>query len=204
MSGDSPKQSSSLALVPAEAKSLTSSAAENPDRRLALDARRGDREAFASLYNRHKKVVNAVSLARVPIGDAADLVQEVFAAALRRIDTVREPEKIAGFLVGLARRIAAGYWRNRRPTEELGDADIAVAEDASDKTLAGQVLSHIRELPEAYRLPLILRLVEDMTGPEIAEATGLTPGSVRVNLHRGMKQLRQSLKVEKVETDDEQ
>jgi RNA polymerase sigma-70 factor (ECF subfamily) len=40
---------------------------------------------------------------------------------------------------------------------------------------------------------LLLRLIEGMTGPEIAERTGLTPGSVRVNLHRGMQQLRQKL-----------
>lgn len=55
------------------------------------------------------------------------------------------------------------------------------------------VLAAIRSLPEAYREPLILRLVEGMTGPEIAERTGLTPGSVRVNLHRGMRQLREKL-----------
>jgi RNA polymerase sigma-70 factor (ECF subfamily) len=55
------------------------------------------------------------------------------------------------------------------------------------------VLRAIRELPEAYRETLILRLVEGMSGPEIATRTGLTPGSVRVNLHRGMKQLREKL-----------
>jgi len=55
------------------------------------------------------------------------------------------------------------------------------------------VLSEIRALPEAYRETLVLRLVEGLTGPEIAERTGLTHASVRVNLHRGMKQLRARL-----------
>jgi RNA polymerase sigma-70 factor (ECF subfamily) len=55
------------------------------------------------------------------------------------------------------------------------------------------VLAAIRRLPEAYREPLILRLVEGMTGPEIAARTGLTAGSVRVNLHRGMHMLRETL-----------
>jgi RNA polymerase sigma-70 factor (ECF subfamily) len=54
-------------------------------------------------------------------------------------------------------------------------------------------LAVIRTLPEAYRETLILRLVEGFTGPEIAERTGLTPGSVRVNLHRGMQMLREKL-----------
>jgi RNA polymerase sigma-70 factor, ECF subfamily len=48
-------------------------------------------------------------------------------------------------------------------------------------------------LPEAYRETLMMRLVEGMTGPEIAARTGLTPDSVRVNLHRGMKLLRDAL-----------
>lgn len=47
--------------------------------------------------------------------------------------------------------------------------------------------------PEAYRETLLLRLVEGLTGPEIAERTGLTAGSVRVNLHRGMALLRAAL-----------
>jgi RNA polymerase sigma-70 factor (ECF subfamily) len=55
------------------------------------------------------------------------------------------------------------------------------------------VLALIRTLPEAYRDTLVLRLVEGLTGPEIAERTGLTPASVRVNLHRGMKLLREKL-----------
>ena len=48
-------------------------------------------------------------------------------------------------------------------------------------------------LPEAYAETLALRLVEGLTGPEISERTGLTPGSVRVNLHRGMALLREKL-----------
>ena len=56
-----------------------------------------------------------------------------------------------------------------------------------------QRLDQIRRLPEAYRETLILRLVEGMTGPEIAAQTGLTHESVRVNLCRGMKMLRELL-----------
>jgi RNA polymerase sigma-70 factor (ECF subfamily) len=51
----------------------------------------------------------------------------------------------------------------------------------------------VKSLPAAYKETLILRLVEGMTGPEIAARTGMTHGSVRVNLHRGMQQLRAKL-----------
>jgi len=56
-----------------------------------------------------------------------------------------------------------------------------------------EILELIRSLPEAYRETLVLRLVEGMTGPEIAYRTGLTPESVRVNLCRGMKMLREKI-----------
>jgi len=58
------------------------------------------------------------------------------------------------------------------------------------------VLDVIRGLPEAYRDTLLMRLVEGMSGQEIADRTGLAPGSVRVNLHRGMKLLRDKLGLE--------
>ena len=58
---------------------------------------------------------------------------------------------------------------------------------------AQHALAAIRSLPEAYRETLMLRLVEGMTGPEISVRTGLTPGTVRVNLHRGMGLLRKAL-----------
>ena len=58
---------------------------------------------------------------------------------------------------------------------------------------ADEVLSAIGALPEAYAETLMMRLVEGLTGPQIAEKLGLTHGSVRVNLCRGMKLLRERL-----------
>ena len=58
---------------------------------------------------------------------------------------------------------------------------------------AAAAVAAIQDLPEAYRETLAMRLVDGLSGPEIAEATGLTPDSVRVNLHRGFKLLRERL-----------
>ena len=63
----------------------------------------------------------------------------------------------------------------------------------SERAEALRVLDIVRTLPGAYRETLVLRLVEGLTGPEIAERTGLTPASVRVNLHRGFKMLREKV-----------
>ena len=58
---------------------------------------------------------------------------------------------------------------------------------------AAAALRALRELPDTYRETMIMRLVEGLSGPEIAERTGMTPESVRVHLHRGMKLLRERL-----------
>ena len=59
-----------------------------------------------------------------------------------------------------------------------------------------RVLAHLQTLPEAYRDTLVWRLVEGLSGPEISRLTGRTPGSVRVNLCRGMALLRERLSEE--------
>jgi RNA polymerase sigma-70 factor (ECF subfamily) len=86
------------------------------------------------------------------------------------------------------------FHRRRRETVELPEN---LAQRSSVDPEVAEALRLIRILPEAYRETLVLRLVEGMTGPEIAERTGLTPASVRVNLHRGMKMLREKLGMEK-------
>jgi RNA polymerase sigma-70 factor (ECF subfamily) len=160
---------------------------------LVRAARAGDRDAFGALYRLYGAMVHGVCLARVPSADAPDLVQEVFILALRRLSQLRDDAAFGGWLAALARHAAADFHRSparRGPTAEL-PAHLAATERADGG--AEYVLEAIRGLPEAYRETLMLRLVEGMTGPEIALRTGLRPDSVRVNLHRGMKLLRATL-----------
>jgi RNA polymerase sigma-70 factor (ECF subfamily) len=152
-------------------------------------ARRGDRRAFAELYRRFSRAVHGVVLARVQYRDAADVVQDVFAIALERLPQLGEPAAFPGWLLAIARNRAIDHVRGKRPTDELEDVAVAAPRSAE----VAQVLAALRKLPEAYQETMILRLVEGMSGPEIAEQTGLSPGSVRVNLHRGMKLLREAL-----------
>jgi len=153
-------------------------------------ARDGDRGAFAQLYGRYARVVHGILLARVPRVDVEDLVQDVFLLALRRLETLRNPAAFGGWLAMIARNRATDYYRRSADSAELPE-DLKARD--SQEVEAREALAMIRKLPEAYRDPLILRLVEGLTGPEIAARTGLAPGSVRVNLHRGMKLLRDML-----------
>lgn len=152
-------------------------------------AQRGDRAAFAELYRRFHRAVHGVILAKVPYRDAADLVQDTFAIALERMKQLADAAAFPGWLLMIARNRAIDHLRGTKPTDELPELPVAAPRNAE----VAQVLAALRALPEAYQETLVLRLVEGLTGPEIAEQTGLSPGSVRVNLHRGMKLLRERL-----------
>jgi RNA polymerase sigma-70 factor, ECF subfamily len=171
------------------------------DDHLVRAAQNGDRSAFGMLYSRYARMVHGILLSRVPYSAVEDLVQDVFLQALPRLGSLRDISRFGGWLAAIARNRAMDFHRQSRP-------DIAFDEESTCASLEQQtpkghtvhssaeahaILEAIRSLPDAYREPLILRLVEGMTGPEIAARTGLTHGSVRVNLHRGMQQLREIL-----------
>jgi RNA polymerase sigma-70 factor, ECF subfamily len=178
---------------------------------LVRAAQSGDASSFDVLYRRHARTIRAVLLGRITRDDVEDLVQEAFLSAWRQIGQLRDPAAFAGWVVAIARHLHIDQARRTRPMESLDSGDRpdrnAIGsgrvqrwhsgghEDraASDRLDAARALQAIQQLPEAYRATLLLRLVEGMTGPEIALRTGLTPDSVRVNLCRGMKLLREGL-----------
>lgn len=131
-------------------------------------ARRGDRKAFAELYRRFHRAVHGVVLAKVAYGAAADVVQDVFAVALERLPQLADPAAFAGWLMSIARHRAIDHVRGRRPSDELADIPVPAPRSAE----VAEVLAALRALPEAYQETMILRLVEGMTGPEIAEQPG--------------------------------
>jgi RNA polymerase sigma-70 factor, ECF subfamily len=165
------------------------------DSTCVIAARAGDRAAFGRLYDRYARMVHGVLLAKVPVGDVDDLVQDVFMLALRRLATVREAGSFGAWLAAIARNRANDYHRCSTPEDQLTD-ETPEQEMTSirEEREGAAILDVVRSLPDAYRETLILRLVEGMTGPEIAARTGMTHGSVRVNLHRGMQQLRARLR----------
>jgi RNA polymerase sigma-70 factor, ECF subfamily len=150
----------------------------------------GDRDGFAGLYDLYAPLVHGILLARVPRAEVDDLVQDIFLHAFRKLHTLREASSFGPWIAMIARNRAIDFHRRSRETVELTD-DVRGSDKQEAK--AAEILELIRSLPDAYRETLVLRLVEGMTGPEIAARTGLTAASVRVNLHRGMKLLREKL-----------
>jgi RNA polymerase sigma-70 factor (ECF subfamily) len=150
----------------------------------------GNRDLFGCLYQAYAPLVHGVVLARMPRTEVEDMVQDIFLHALKKLHTLRDTGAFGPWIAMIARNRAMDFHRRSRETIELSD-DLR-SKDSSESR-AEEILAIIRTLPDAYRETLVLRLVEGMTGPEIATRTGLTPASVRVNLHRGMKLLRAKL-----------
>lgn len=165
---------------------------ESAETALVHEAMRGDRCAFGMLYERYARAIHGILLAHASYCDAEDLMQDVFTVALVRLPELRKAGAFAGWLASIARNRAREFHRKRK---WKADGELERLEACEIRPEALDVLAAIRRLPECYAETLTLRFVEGMTGPEIAARTGLTSDSVRVNLCRGMKMLRELLSV---------
>jgi RNA polymerase sigma-70 factor (ECF subfamily) len=177
------------------------------DEPIVRAAQSGDRSAWTRLYTRFAPVIHGLLLLSMPRQDAEELTQDVFLRAMAKLNDLRNPAAIGAWLCQIARNEAAS-WARRKGRMDLRLAELArekPAEPAPARQTAAPtldsdaVLDQVRNLPEAYRETLVLRLVCGLTGPQIAAATGMTEGSVRVNLFRGMALLREALGIEKGE-----
>lgn len=159
-------------------------------------ARAGSQAAMSLLYQRFAPVVHGVLLAYAQPADADDLTQDVFETALQRLHALHEPAAFPGWILSIARRAALDGKRRAPRLSEGAEESVADTSATPEQRLeAGRVLVAIQSLPAAYRETLLLRLAEGLNGPEIAQRTGLSHGSVRVNLHRGMSLLRAALSI---------
>ncbi|MBI5853562.1 MAG: sigma-70 family RNA polymerase sigma factor [Planctomycetes bacterium] len=157
-----------------------------------------ERPSVEALYRSFARVVHGIALAHVGPADADDVMQETFLSIQRGLPGLRDQDALPAWICEIARNCSRDWLRRRarRPQPGADVHALAAGPARDDGELAARVLAHVRSLPEAYRETLVLRLVEGLSGPEIAARTGLTHGSLRVNLCRGMAMLRPLLEKE--------
>jgi RNA polymerase sigma-70 factor (ECF subfamily) len=163
------------------------------EQELVRRARAGSRDAFTQLVRLHARLVWAQlqGMARDPAW-VEDLCQETFLRAWRSIKTLEEDGSFRAWLLSIARRLCWDFQQRegRRPDVEASAPP--PPEPAAEER--GEVVRRaLAELPERYRLPLTLRYLEGMGYEEISRQLGLTNGSLRGLLARGVKQLRAGL-----------
>jgi len=161
---------------------------------------RRDHNAFALLVRRHGPMVFGVCrrVLRDP-HDAEEAFQVTFLVLVRKAATVRQPERLANWLYGVASRVAHKTKRTtaRRDAHERSAAMSAVVAPVTVGPDGAELRAVIDEemvaLPEKYRAPLVLCYLEGLTNEDAARRLGWPTGSMSYRLARGRELLRRRL-----------
>jgi RNA polymerase sigma-70 factor (ECF subfamily) len=177
----------------------------NSEEALVRSARDGDRAAFEELVRRTSRLLFARLY--LETGDehrAEDLLQETFLIAFRSVRDLAEPGGFRAWLLKIAQNVAIDAGRRDRRKKRAGATGNATLTEVAAREptpyahvereeLRGKVLAVLRSLPEEYRLPLTLRYIGGADYETIQMQMGLSNGSLRGLLHRGLKLLRERL-----------
>jgi RNA polymerase sigma-70 factor (ECF subfamily) len=177
------------------------------DEVLVRSAQGGDRAAFEELVRRTSRLVFARLY--LDTGDthrAEDLLQETLLSAFRSLSQLTEPKDFRRWLLKIAqnalldaarrdsrKKRAAPQRRGATALQTVASMEASPEDQVAREELRGRVLAVLRSLPEEYRLPLTLRYITGCDYESIQTQLGLTNGSLRGLLHRGLKLLRARL-----------
>jgi RNA polymerase sigma-70 factor (ECF subfamily) len=167
---------------------------------IAAAAPRVDTAAETELYRRLAPRVRLYGLRHLRNAHAADdLMQQVLLMTLERLraGAVRQPDKLASFVLGMCRRVVLEMRRGTARRQGLlriyGDmpesADAREQPDLDQDKLAGC----LERLPERERSVLVMGYLADQPADTVAQELGLTPGNARVIRHRALAKMRDCL-----------
>jgi RNA polymerase sigma-70 factor (ECF subfamily) len=186
---------------------LNAGTGSDDEARLVRRSQAGDRAAFEQLVRRTARLVYARAFMETADRDRAeDVVQETFLLAWRRIGQVTEPAGFRAWLTTVTRTVAADMRRREsrkkrsgpraaQPHEEsafdVPDSSPAPDEAMERREQRDRLLGMLRRLPDEYSLPITLRYIAGADYDTIGRQLGLSNGSLRGLLNRGMAKLRE-------------
>jgi RNA polymerase sigma-70 factor (ECF subfamily) len=166
-------------------------------RRIAAAGARVDSAAETELYRRLAPRVRLYGLRHLRDPHAAhDLMQQVLLMTLERLreGKLREPERIASYVLGMSRmvvlEIRRGTWRRDTLLATYGDTPEAVEASELLAVEKDKLAACLQALAERERTVVVLTFFADKSGDEVANELGLSAGNVRVIRHRALARLR--------------
>lgn len=154
-----------------------------------------DRARFEALYLAYAGEVLGFARRRLDVGDADDLVADVFLVAWRRLDEV--PDEPLPWLFGVARRVLANRWRAQNRAEKLVDRLVSEGAVGNGPAASGElgvgVLRALGSLSERDQELLLLVAWEGLSHEELASVLGSTSGAVAVRLFRARRRFARAL-----------
>src|SRR6266496_1070448 len=173
---------------------------------LVARAQAGDGEAFAALFEQHKKRVYSLCLLMTgDVADAEDLTQDAFIQVFRKLGTFRGDSAFSTWLYRVAVNTVLMSLRKRKPRQVSLDEPVCIDHSfvprdfgTRDLELSGTVdrivLSRaIKELPAGYRKIFILHEVEGYQHHEIAALLHCSVGNSKSQLHKAKLKIRELL-----------
>jgi RNA polymerase sigma-70 factor, ECF subfamily len=159
-------------------------------------AKGGDLKAFAEFVRTFERRVRAVCFRLLDDArDVDEVVQDTFVQAWRNLERFRGDAAPYTWLYRIA--VNEALMRRRRktlPTTELQDTTVAGGEDAYAAADARAFLiERLRQLPDDYRVAVVLRDVEGLSNEEVARVLDISLAAAKSRIHRGRMQLRQDL-----------
>ena len=183
-----------------------------PETQLIARAQRGDEEAFAALYDAHKRRVYSLCLRMTSdTAEAEDLSQEAFLQLFRKISTFRGESAFTTWLHLLVVNVVLMHLRKKGLQKvSLDEVDTSQEEPVKrdygddDRRLLGSVdrislTRAIEELPPGYRTVFVLHDVEGYEHNEIAQIMNCSIGNSKSQLHKARMKLREWLRREQGE-----
>ncbi len=173
---------------------------EPSDDELMAQVRDGDPEPLAVLFERYQvPLYNFFLRLTRQASTSEDLVQEVFLRVLKYKHTFRGQGQFRGWLYQIARSARADHYRKQGRETELTEesqemlpsAQAAVSETLEEEQQAALLRAALDRLPASKREVLVMSRFQDLRYHEIARALGVAEGTVKVRVHRAMKDLRE-------------
>jgi RNA polymerase sigma-70 factor (ECF subfamily) len=171
------------------------------DHDLVRRAQAGEEAAFASLVQRHERRALRVARNLIPSDeDARDLTQEAFLRVFRHLERFDFQYAFSTWLHRIVTNLAIDHLRKRRPVAALGgggedEPSLELADEDAPQPAArlereetrSEVLAVLDTLAPHFKSVMVLRELEGLGCPEIAEIVGATHVTVRWRLHRARK-----------------
>ena len=160
----------------------------------------GKQEGFEELINRYKNLVYSIVLRMVKDShDADDLAQEVFIKMYKNLASYSPEFKFSTWVMRITTNHVIDFRRKRKQeTVSLESAESVVAADIKDtpevaflrKEEKKRIQKIIEDLPEMYKIPIVLYHQEGMSYQEIADEIGEPISKVKNRIFRGRKILK--------------
>jgi RNA polymerase sigma-70 factor (ECF subfamily) len=179
-------------MTPAAIGAQTKSGAGPSDAALVLAARAGEAWAREALFRRHARMAVGLAYRLLPRDiEVDDVVQDCFVHALQRLDSLQNPQAFAAWLGSIVVRTVGKRLRRRRLLTRLGlrakeaidpDQVSSVSAPGDVRVALRRVYAIVEELPAEQRIALVLRRVDGLEIPQIAEYMGLSLSTVKRRL----------------------